>query len=369
VIIERIENTEQFAALREDWNALLDASRSNCIFLTHEWLFTWWRHLAVGRELSIFIAKDGGKLAGVLPLVIRQPQYSRMIPKSLEFLGSGLIGSDYLDAIASPTAENEVVRSFTEHLTRLGLVLQLTAVRSGSSIVNGLGVQLRGIGWSITDEEINRCPYIDLRGQTWESFLTTLGSSQRYNFNRRLRNLQKNFDLQLDTARTVDAAHAALETIVDLHRKRWTAGEASEAFQDNPTIAFHREFVELAAARGWLRIVVMRIDGAPVAALYGLRYGETFYFYQSGFDPAWSRHSVGLVIMGLAIKGAIEEGASEYDFLHGSEEYKFHWTRQARGLGRIELYPSHSTGRISRRAVHFNRAMRRMARRMLLRAA
>jgi hypothetical protein len=94
-------------------------------------------------------------------------------------------------------------------------------------------------------------------------------------------------------------------------------------------------------------------------------YGSTFYFYQSGFDPAYSKHSVGLVMMGLAIKSALEEGAAEYDLLHGDEEYKFHWAPDHRELARLEVYPPHARARIYRRAIDFNRAARRMARRML----
>ena len=102
-----------------------------------------------------------------------------------------------------------------------------------------------------------------------------------------------------------------------------------------------------------------------MAALYGLTYGKTFYFYQSGFDPAYSKQSVGLVMMGLAVKAAIEEGVSEYDLLHGDEEYKCHWASEARDLSRLELYPPHARGRIYKRAIDLNRAARRMAKRVL----
>jgi CelD/BcsL family acetyltransferase involved in cellulose biosynthesis len=365
MIVDRVEGTNGFANLREEWNRLVESSRANCVFLTHEWLFTWWKHLACGCALSILTVREGGRLVGIFPLVLRGPQYSRMIPRSLEFLGSGVIGSDYLDVIASPAAEQEVNQAFGNHLSHLGEVLHLSALRRGSSIVEGLSVQLEKHGWRVKEEQINVCPHIDLRGQSWEGFLSSLGSSQRYNFNRRLRSLQKNFELTVENVHAPEGADSALETVIELHRKRWSSRAESEAFQDNATIAFHREFVQLAAARGWLRILVMRLNGEAVAALYGFRYGETFYFYQSGFNPAWSRNSVGLVLMGLAIKGAIEEGASEYDFLHGAEEYKFHWTPQTRGLGKLELYPNHARGHISRRAIQFNRVMRRMAKRML----
>jgi len=369
MIIERIETTARFAALGEEWNALLEISRSKCVFLTFEWLFTWWKHLAGRRKLFILTSRKEGRLVGILPLVLRPAQYSRMIPRSLEFLGSGLIGSDYLDAIVMPGVEQEVIEAFSEHLFRAGIVLHLTATRRGASIVAELATRLCRSGWTTTDATINICPYIDLRGQTWETYLSSLGSAQRYNFNRRLKNLQKDCSLRIEIAYTPGAAPAALDAIIGLHHKRWASKEPSQAFQDAQTVAFHREFVELAAAQRWLRILVTRIDGIPAAALYGLRYGDTFYFYQSGFDPEWRRQSLGLVTMGLAIRSAIEEGVAEFDFLHGREEYKFHWARETRELGRLELYPHHSRGRLSRRAVDVNRVMRKMAKRMLGKAA
>lgn len=369
MIVEKIESVSRFAQMGDEWNSLLDISPSKCVFLTHEWLSTWWKHLGNEQTLSILAAREGGSLVGILPLFMRRPQYSRMIPRLLEFVGSGVIGSDYLDAIVMPGGEQEVMRRFGEYLHRMGVALHLTAVRRDSSAVAGLRTHLHKEGWNVADIDNNVCPFIDLRGQTWETYLSSLGSNQRYNFHRRLRSLRKNSDFCLDMVRSPADAQNALDTVIWLHRKRWASKGSSEAFQSGRIVAFHREFVELAAERGWLRIPIMRIDGVPAAALYGLQYGETFSFYQSGFDPAYSKHSAGLVMMGLAIQSAIEEGASEYDFLHGMEEYKFHWTQQTRSLCRLEFYPHHAKGRLSRRAVDFNRAVRKMAKRMLRKAA
>src|SRR5262245_48226632 len=106
--IQTIQTIDEFLGLRDEWNALLEASSSNCVFLTHEWLSTWWKHLAEGRRLHIVTARKDGKLVGVLPLAERAPQLARMMPRILEFLGSGVIGSDYLDAIVAKDYECEV---------------------------------------------------------------------------------------------------------------------------------------------------------------------------------------------------------------------------------------------------------------------
>src|SRR5207302_10088997 len=136
----------------------------------------------------------------------------------------------------------------------------------------------------------------------------------------------------------------ALACLVSLHQRRWQGRGGSDGLHTPALLAFHEEVSQLALARGWLRLFVLSLDGRPAAALYGFRYGPVFYFYQSGFDPTYSRYSVGLVLMGLAIKSALEEGAQEYDLLHGTESYKFHWAAQTRELGGIELLPAARQG-------------------------
>lgn len=363
--VETIRSPEAFFALRDAWNQLLDSSASNGVFLTHEWLSCWWKHLSEGRGLSILVARDGGRLIGILPLAERPADYARMMPRRLEFLGSGLIGSDYLDAIIESDREDEVNAAFAEYFHSRGRMLQLSQLRTESCLVSKLAESLAGYGWAAADQKLNICPYIDLKDKTWEIYLNGISANIRKNVNRYLRLLPKNFEMRVDCVKTAPEAGAAIDVVIDLHRKRWEAAGTSEAFQTSAVNAFHHEFARLAAGRGWLRILLLWLNGRPAASLYGLLYGQKFYFYQSGFDPEFSKHSVGVATMGLAIKTAIDEGALEYDFLHGDEEYKFHWATATRDLGRIELYPPRTGARIYRHAIHFNRAARRMARRVL----
>ena len=52
--------------------------------------------------------------------------------------------------------------------------------------------------------------------------------------------------------------------------------------------------------------------------------------------------------MGLAIRAAIEEGAHEFDLLHGDEAYKSLWARSWRELERLEIFPPTAAGRAHR---------------------
>src|SRR5262249_61566169 len=130
-------------------------------------------------------------------------------------------------------------------------------------------------------------------------------------------------------------------------------------------LAFHEEITRVALERGWLRLFVLRLDGRAAAALYGFVYERTFYFYQSGFDPAFAGRSVGMVIQGAAIESALSEGAVEYDMLHGGEAYKFHWADQVRPLTRFGLFPATARGELSRGGARIKEAARTMAPRLL----
>src|SRR5579885_1786945 len=134
--IETIESAEGFYGLRKEWNELLKNSSSDAVFLTHEWLSSWWKYLSEGRRLSIVAARDKGQLVGILPVAVREAQYSRMMPRVLEFLGSGQIGSDYLDVIIASGREPEVAAAFAEHLHDRGLMLQFSQLRTGTCAVS-----------------------------------------------------------------------------------------------------------------------------------------------------------------------------------------------------------------------------------------
>src|SRR4030095_8356891 len=122
---DTVRTFEEFDSLRDEWNALLATSESDSVFLRHEWLSVWSKHMMEGRQLSIVIARDGKELVGVLPLAERRPQRARMMPRVLEFLGSGVIGSDYLDAIVHRGRQREVLSAFAEYLNNRSLMLQL----------------------------------------------------------------------------------------------------------------------------------------------------------------------------------------------------------------------------------------------------
>jgi CelD/BcsL family acetyltransferase involved in cellulose biosynthesis len=362
-VVDVIEDTEKFALLQYEWSELLDSSGANQLFLSWHWLYTWWRHLSEGRRLHLITVRRRGKLLAIAPLVIRPPKPQRLLPfRALEFLGTGAVGSDYLDLIIRRGEEQESIRALAEYLHGCKYMLDLARADAVSAHIRKLGVTLARYGWHAERSATDVCPYIALRGHTWESYLASLSSAHRYNLRRRIRNAERNFRLKFVAAESDTTRREYFSEFLGLHNKRWETRSGSEAMHTTHLVRFHEEFSVVAQQLGWLRLYLLQFDGRPVAAIYGFNCAHTTYLYQTGFDPTYSKYSVGLICIGLAIERAVEQGVYEFDFLHGDEGYKYQWAHRQRKLLGFNLYPPNAHGKVYREVMQLRESMKKFLR-------
>jgi len=175
----------------------------------------------------------------------------------------------------------------------------LLALEGGTFRWNNIlsGAQIEKIASGRQDHStavINVCPYIPLTGKTFQSYLAELGSEHRYNFHRRLRQMNRDFTVTFEAA-----APSAIDTLIELHNLRRESLGGSDAFHTPELVAFHREFAALAFHQRWLRLYELRLNGKAAACLYGFLYQRKFYYYQSGLDPAFEKYSPGMIALGL----------------------------------------------------------------------
>ena len=99
-----------------------------------------------------------------------------------------------------------------------------------------------------------------------------------------------------------------------------------------------REVAPLLAARGWLRLYRLFVGRDAIAAVYGLETRGRFAYYQSGYDPAWSARSPGVVLVGRTVEDAYARGLTDYDFLRGTEPYKLDWAWDRRETCSVRVH-------------------------------
>lgn len=326
-----MHDPDALATLAPEWATLLAESVASNIYLTPEWLATYWAHFGKHNELWLIVVRSSaGELVGIAPLqlVWHSPLPFgplRMVRwRQVEFIGS-IVNADHLDFITAPGQEPAVTNAILDHLWEHRYrwdVLSFGGFPADSPTFAVL--HARGVPWDVMDHMI--CPQVDLPSD-WETYFMSLSRRKRKEQRRFVRQLDEAFgsDWCWHEVTQPEAVQHTLDALIAFHQAKWESLDKAGGFHDPAVVAFHhavaRQFFEL----GRLRLMRLEIGGQLVAALYTLRYGNRVYDFASGFDFAYADYSPGQVLTEHSLQACIESGVSVYDFLRGDEQYKFRW--------------------------------------------
>ena len=315
-VVDRLE------PVREAWNGLI-ANGAN-IFATWDWNDLWWRHYGRGRRLRVVVATCDGEVEAIVPLFFWSGRPLRV----LRLIGHG--HGDRLGPICDdePGAAERALRDALRAVPHDLFVGDWLAGGRGWAQALG-GRVLRTTGY----------PILALDGRSWDEILA--GNSPRFRKNvRQSRNRLERRHAVTFRSPDADTLERDLDTLFGLHRARF--GEHEGCHFCGEYEAFQREFATLAFERGWLRVLLLELDGEAVAAEFGFLFHDVYFAYQGGRNPKWDRESVGFVVELETIRRTLEEGAVEFRFLGGEEAYKYRFPTQD---PRLETLVAARTGR------------------------
>jgi CelD/BcsL family acetyltransferase involved in cellulose biosynthesis len=325
-----VEVVDRLDSLRGDWTRLAEASGN--IFATWEWNELWWRRYGRGRKLRVAASRrDDDEIDAIVPLFL----WSRRPLRILRLIGHG--HGDLLGPICGPDDPETAERAL-----RLALGAEPYDIFIGDWVAgdrNWAGV-LGGRVVRKTGYPILRCP-----DGSWDELLPTQSQRFRKSLRQHRNRLERDHEVSY---RYADSAtlEGDLDAAFRLHRARF--GEHQCNFCGDHE-AFQREFAALALERGWLRLLLMEVDGRPVCFKYGFFFGNAYFAYQSGRDPAWERESVGFLLEVESIRRTLEEGA-DYRFLGGEEHHKYRYPTEDPRLETIAA-PASGRGHVAAAAI------------------
>lgn len=139
-------------------------------------------------------------------------------------------------------------------------------------------------------------------------------------FQRKRRNLLKDFAIEFRVCTTDEQVEETFEQIVRIDVARWGAGSRYLAPRD---CAFYRAAAHDLCRRGIYRGFLLLANGRAVTYIAGARVRDSFRVPTLSHDPTFpGRYSVGKVLNVHAIERCIAEGCREYDLTRGDEDYK-----------------------------------------------
>jgi CelD/BcsL family acetyltransferase involved in cellulose biosynthesis len=331
--VEEVTRIGDLEGLREEWTALCDRSPRATPFQRPEWLLPWWRAFPPGEPWVLAVRKEG-HLAALAPLLL----YVKDGERTVAFCGGGV--SDYCDVITDPMEEEGAISALLSHLVSRRdrwEAADFEPIPPESPLLRAApppGIEAR-------TEPRDVCPILDLP-DLLEDLRDVVPTRQLSNLRKYRRKAEVLGELRLET---VDdrSCEELLEILIGFHVARRSETGQPGLLDADTLHAFHGEVAAGFHARGALGLYALRLDGHPLAALYGFHEKDTFYFYMQGFDSAWAKLSPGVMVVGGVVEDVVRRGARRLDFLRGREPYKYWWGARDRETFRRVLRPQSST--------------------------
>lgn len=404
--IVELDQIEALAPYRQQWDRLLLRTPGAAFFQSLDWLVAYWRHYGEGRRLRVLLIIEGGEIRAIVPLVLRRCMTRlgpmRMIVWPLDAWGTffGPIGPDPVWATSTAI---DYLRSGPRDWDLIDLKHLGTAEPDADSL---WGTRLSSVsGCTYRAEE--RTAVIDFDG-SWDGYLRSRSSHWRRNFRAAEQRLMLRGDVRFERFRpdaanarnhsdscTLNSSMARAAPANDGSRLRAALGESASWEQSSSTavskwidprwdlfdacrqvaaaswqasaargttlsspsiVAFLRDVHQAAAMLGALDVCLLWCDERPVAFQYNYYWNGRLFGLRQGYDPQFARYSVGVVLMGMAVRDSFARGDRLLDLGTGSIECKTPLATRMASVGRLTYYPSRA---LRAQLLHLGRWLRR----------
>jgi CelD/BcsL family acetyltransferase involved in cellulose biosynthesis len=342
--VECLDTLAQLDTLEKEWGELIAGIPAAPVFLSWEWIRTWWVHYGRNRELWLLtVRNEQGHLLGIAPLMKEVRKTGWMKLRFIAFLGTDRDSEVHNDVLVHASDAEGLTQAFLDFLFNRSDqwdVISLASVAQESALYRLLAAAAGRLRTGSKTTSV----YIPLPGN-WETYLKILAKKLRRNlkyFSSKLENDHPRgviFECLTDPRELPEA----MKRLEELNKNRWHEMERISNFDYLNYSTFHQAIAGLALERGWLRLYQLKVLGRVIGMCYNYRFHDRVYAYAVAFDLAWSGYSPGRLAIAKSIQASIEETAGEYDWGAGDHAYKFAWTDQARVENEI-LFSNHWRG-------------------------
>jgi len=296
--------------LKTVWDELLSATTTGHIFFTPQWQRSWWQAFGSNSELLLLSFQQDAEVAGVVPLMRNGQRMS--------FIGSSDV-CDYMDFVIRSGQEVAVLSQLLDYLGPMDWKsIDLQSLLPDSITLTHFAplARQRGYQVEITQEDVS--PQLVLP-TSFEEYLSLLARKDRHELKRKLRRLSR----VKSRYYVVENGERLTQDLQDFFRLFEQGKDDKKEFMTAQMSGFFKEMANAVAAKGYLRLTFLEVEGKRVASAMCFNCWDHFHLYNSGYDPGYASLSVGLLCKAFCIRDGILEGKKHFDFLRGAESYKY----------------------------------------------
>ena len=350
--VETISSETELAPLADQWDDLVRAMPRPSPFLLHGWLLEWWRHYGDGGELAVHVAYRDNRLVGALPLSIRH----RLGLRVSEFVGG--TWALLADVLVAPDEERGVATALAERaLTTEHDFANLFGLTGASRLVAELPPD------SVRRIERLEAPVLDLHRGWDAAYRSKFSSKARSERARRRRQLERLGRIEVSVARSREELAPALEDAFRVYALRWQGRRDASGFVSPTGLRFHRAALLRLAEIDATRVLMIRLDGRPIAYALYLQLAGRAYGLTTAFDPTYARFGVGGEAKLLSLESAAAEGITRAEILGAAAEHKRRLTDRFeplyQGIGLARSLQGRAAAEALVRGIQFRRRMKR----------
>jgi len=329
--VERIQDLESLKEQKNRWNELLFSSEQNCLFLTHEWISSWWNCFSEDNSLEILIFKDEKENpVGIAPFMTKN--------KTLRFIASHEV-SDYCDVITVNGRRKEFYENLLNYF-RINYSdikkIELMNIKSSSPTLAFLPSLAPEHEFSSSCTETEVAPLLELPS-SYEDYMRRLSKKTRHELRRKLRRMESLKGVKTEKITDTKELQSSIKTFIALHKK---GGSSKEKFWERKGMSdFFREITYRFSLQKWVELNFLLYEDRILAGLLDFSYSDQIYFYNVAFDRDFAWYSPGLFLFNHCIKQAISEGKRKVDFLRGREKYKYYFGAEDSKIFQLTLTP------------------------------
>lgn len=324
IVIRHIRTLEEFASLKEDWGLLLEQRKQKTAFLTWEWLYTWWKNHGEKNTLWLLTAWRDNELIGAAPLMIIKAGRLGLKYRILQSIGKP--NTDESDFITKGNPD-EIIRLLFDYIhanKNKWDAIELCELNSETSNTDIILREIQNLKL-ITISSKNSHFHIRT-ANNWDEYWKSLSKNTRESIKKRWKQGEKNLNLEFHYFKANEVTWEHFETIFNINQN----ARFPEKYGSLRERAYLRDLFDAMQGRGWLEVILLHMDGKPVAYDYGFNINGRFEDWRTGYDLNYSGHAAGKLLLYAMLKYQFENDYADFDFLRGAYEYKTQWNPESR---------------------------------------